>query len=211
MQKFQIKIIDKSASSEIIKQGYSLNEKGIADWLIGRNIVSNEAKLVSYSDLTAWTRKGGETYSTVFEFTTTETTKQIIIKAIVTMFPEKSLLDWTRRRKILNDNGVPVSNWYFASEGTIYEDFYPFTAKEKVDFESLLTIGQKLDVLGFTTLKFIDDIRADGNGNPYFIDFGFDLGEPSDNKVSSAKEYLIKTFPQRVLEINEFYDRNKSL
>ena len=127
------------------------------------------------------------------------------------MFPEKSLLDWTRRRNILAETGVPVSNWYSTSKGTIYEDFYPFTAKEKVNFETLLTIGQKLDFLGFTTLKFIDDIRADKKGQPYYIDFGFDLGEPSNDRILAAKEYLIKTFPDKVLEINNFYGKNESL
>ena len=208
MREFQLKTIDKGASSEIIRQGFELDEKGIAHWLKSKNLISSEENLLSFSDLTPWERRGGETYSTVFEFTATETTKRIIIKAIVNMFPEKSLQDWTRRRKILADNRISVSNWYFASEATIYEDFYPFTAKEKVDFEILLSIGYKLDTLGFSTLKFIDDIRADNNGNPYFIDFGFDLGEPSNDKVSSAKDYLIKTFPQRILEIEDFYDKN---
>ncbi len=123
------------------------------------------------------------------------------------MFPEKSLLDWTRRRKILAEKRIPVSNWHFTSDATIYEDFYPFTAKEKVEFETLLSIGYKLDSLGFTTLKFVDDIRADEDGNPYFMDFGFDLGEPSRDKTSSAKEYLTNVFPDEILEINNFYDK----
>ena len=207
MKKFQIATINNGASSEITKQGYSLDEKGITDWLINKNIILNKSDLLVYSDLTPWMRTGGETYSTVFEFSTAETTKQIIIKAIVTMFPEKSLLDWARRRNILAENDIPVSNWYFASDATIYEDFYPFTAKEMVAFETLLSIGHKLDLLGFATLKFIDDIRADQNGNPYFIDFGFDLAEPSEDKTSSAKGYLIKVFPDKLLEINNFYDK----
>lgn len=207
MQKFQIKTIGNGASSEITKQGYSLDEKGITDWLIDKNIMSDKSDLLAYSDLTPWTRTGGETYSTVFEFSTGETTKQIILKAIVNMFPEKSLLDWTRRREFLAENGIQISNWYFASDATIYEDFYPFTAKEKVEFETLLGIGYKLDSLDFTTLKFIDDIRADKDGNPHFIDFGFDLGEPSNDKTSSAKKYLAKAFPNKILEINNFYDK----
>ena len=207
MRKFQITTINDGASSEITRQGYSLDEKGIRDWLIDKNIISDKSDLLAYSDLTSWTRTGGETYSAVFEFSTAEITRQIIIKAIVTMFPKKSLLDWERRRNILAENDIPVSNWYFASEATIYEDFYPFTAKEKVAFETLLSIGHKLDSLGFATLKFIDDIRADKDGNPYFIDFGFDLGESSDDKTSSAKEYLAKTFPDKLLEINNFYDK----
>ena len=74
-------------------------------------------------------------------------------------------------------NGIVVSHWYHYSEGTIIEDFYPNTSN-KVDFDKILTIGHRLDQLGFTTLKFTDDIMADKNGNPFFIDFGFDLGRP---------------------------------
>lgn len=207
MQKFELKIVSNGASSEITRQGYLLDKNGITDWLINKNVISNKLNLLAYSDLTPWARTGGETYSTVFEFSTMETTKQIIIKAIVNMFPEKILLDWTRRRKILADNGIPVSNWYSAPDATIYEDFYPFTAKEKVEFEALLSIGYRLDSLGFTTLKFIDDIRADKDGNPHFIDFDFDLGEPSNDKISSAKKYSAEAFPNKILEINNFYDK----
>lgn len=207
----KFKTLEKAASTEIISEGFPLTEKGVANWLVSKNIISSKEKITNYLDITPWVRAGGETYITIFEFTTVKITKKIVIKAIVTLFPEKSLSDWSRRRSVLSDNGVPVSNWYFASKGTIYEDFYPFTAKEKVNFKALLEIGYKLDFLGFTTLKFIDDIRADDKGNPYFIDFGFDLGESSNVIGSSAKEYLIKNFPQKVLEIRDSYVRNESL
>lgn len=207
MEKFELKIIENSASSEITRQGYSLDKIGISDWLIKKNLILPKDEILSYADLTAWARTGGETYSTSFEFATSQGRKQINIKALVTMFPEKSLLDWAKRRNILAENGIQVSNWYFTSEATIYEDFYPFTAKEKIKFETLLSIGHKLDSLGFATLKFIDDIRADEFGNPYFIDFGFDLGEPSSEKSTSAKEYLARIFPDKVSEIESFYNK----
>jgi len=211
MTDIRIRTIHKAASSEIKREGYSLDTKGVTNWLISKNIISTKERLTKYCDISPWKQAGSETYTTIFEITTSRIIRKIIIKAIVTMFPEKSLLDWTRRRNILAETGVPVSNWYSTSKGTIYEDFYPFTAKEKVNFETLLTIGQKLDFLGFTTLKFIDDIRADKKGQPYYIDFGFDLGEPSNDRILAAKEYLIKTFPDKVLEINNFYGKNESL
>lgn len=207
MRELKIETISKAASAEITREGYTLDESGVTDWLISKNIISLNERIINYRDIAPWERTGGETYSAIFEFTSTNATKQIVTKAIVTMFPEKSLFDWARRRKMLMDNGVPVSNWYSTSGATIYEDFYPFTAKEKVKFEALLSIGHKLDSLGFTTLKFIDDIRADKGGNPHLIDFGFDLGEPSENHTFSAKEYLMKVFPDKILEINNFYDK----
>jgi hypothetical protein len=205
------KFLGKGASAEILREGYALSNLGITSWLVNKNIVSVKEKVIGYSDITSWFRAGGETYICIFEFSTLRRTKRIVIKALVTLLPEKSLLDWERRRGILQENDIPVSNWYSASKGTIYEDFYPFSAKETTNFKLLLEIGKKLDYLGFNTLKFIDDIRADEAGKPYFIDFGFDLGEPSNKIVYSAKEYLIKSFPQKVLEINTFYDKNKSL
>ena len=43
-----------------------------------------------------------------------------------------------------------------------------------IDLKKLLEIGCKLDRLGFKTLKYINDLRADLSGNPFYIDFGFD-------------------------------------
>lgn len=51
MQKFQIKTIGNGASSEITRQGYSLDEKGITSWLIDKNIISDKSDLLAYSDL----------------------------------------------------------------------------------------------------------------------------------------------------------------
>lgn len=204
MTEFKILTIDKGASTEITREKFLLDQQGITNWLRSKSIIPDNETLSSFHDLMPWTRTGGETYSTSFEFSTDKQTKQIFIKAIVTTSPEKSLLDWTRRREILMRNGIAVSHWYHYSDASIIEDFYPNTSNS-VDFVKILTIGHKLDKLGFTTLKFSDDIRADKNGNPFFIDFGFDLGEPSDKINTSAKEYLLLHYPDRQNEINIFY------
>lgn len=205
MTEFKITTIDNGASTEIIREKFSLDQKGITDWLKSKSIITDSEILSNFHDLMPWTRKGGETYSTSFVFTTTKQVKQIFIKAIVTTSPEKSLNDWIRRREILKRNGIAVSHWYHHSAATIIEDFYPNTSSD-VDFEKILTIGYKLDQLGFATLKFTDDIRADENNNPFFIDFGFDLGEPSDNVKTSAKMFLLKQNPEKETTIIEFYN-----
>ena len=46
---------------------------------------------------------------------------------------------------------------------------------------------------------------ADKNGNPFFIDFGFDLGEPSGEKKSISKNYLMHKYTDKTYEINKFY------
>ena len=206
-----IKVIDKGASSEIVRQGYELNVEGITEWLVSKNVMEQHDRLISYADRSAWRRGGGETYYTDFQITTSKKISHIVIKSLVTLFPERSLQDWKRRRNILAENEIPVSNWYWYGEATILEDFYKYTAKDKVRFESLLQIGFKLDSLGFRSNSFIDDIRADDAGNPYFVDFGFDLGEPSSIRTTFAKGYLCKIYPSRILEIDMFYANNEYL
>lgn len=205
MTDFKIVTVEKGASTEITKDKFSLDQQGITSWLISKTIISDNETLLSFQDILPWTRTGGETYCTSFKFVTDKQTKQIIIKAIVTTSPEKSLTDWTKRRKLLMRNGIAVSRWYHSSNATIIEDFYPNTSKV-VAFEKLLTIGKKLDELGFTTLKFTDDIMADENQNPHFIDFGFDLGEPSDSPKTNAKEFLLRKHPDKEEQINQFYE-----
>jgi hypothetical protein len=203
----QIRTLAKGASTEITREKFSLDQNGITQWLSSKGILSNEI-LFSYSDVLQWTRTGGETYAASFEITTEKQRKLILIKAIVTITPERSLLDWERRREVLRINGISVSHWYHHSAATIIEDFYPNTF-EKVEFEKLLAIGYKLDQLGFTTLSFLADIRADQNGNPFYVDFGFDLGEPSANGKTCAKEYFLRQYPERQNDINLFYEQNK--
>lgn len=204
MTEFQLKLFDTGASSEITREKFSLDQKGITQWLTTKGVISHDEILQSYSDIIQWKSTGGETYSATFEIKTNKQSKKILVKAIVTTMPEKSLLDWKRRRELLMRNGIAVSHWYHSSDATIIEDYYHNTSKS-VAFEKLLSIGKKLDELGFATLKFTDDILADTNGNPYFVDFGFDLGEPSENCKASAKEYLLRQFPERQNLINQFY------
>lgn len=200
-----IVIINDGASSEFTRRGYEPNLSGISKWLVSKNIIEQREMLVRYTDLTPWGRAGGETYYADFEITTDSKVSRIVIKSLVTLFPERSLRDWSRRRNILAVNDVPVSKWYWFGEATVFEDFYEFTAAEKVKFETLLVIGFKLDSLGFNTFNFINDMRADSYGNPHYVDFGLDLGEPSDEKTVSARKCLCKMFPERSLEIEQFY------
>ena len=154
-----------------------------------------------------WSRRGGETYGASFQIKTDKYIKQFFLKAITTLNPEKSLIDWKKRRNILIKNNIPVSNWYHASSALIIEDYYTNNSKI-ISFKRILEIGYKLDRLGFSTLKFLDDIMADDYGNPFYVDFGFDLGEPSNNFSNKAKKFIFERFPNRKNEIEEYYDEN---
>ncbi|HMS28210.1 MAG TPA: hypothetical protein PKD32_00020 [Saprospiraceae bacterium] len=198
-----IKQLEKSISAEIGKK-FTLDRDGISQWLLNKNLIGNNECVICFTDLKPWTRTGGETYSTVFEFETTERRRKIFVKAIVTQNPEKSLQDWTRRRNLLKKNNIPTSNWYWSGEATIFEEYYPHDNK-LCDPLLLMEIGYQLDKLGFTTLKFIDDIRCDVNHQPYYVDFGFDLGEPSQHPQMSAFNHFVLKFPELSDELNKLY------
>jgi len=202
-----VKQLEGGISAEIAKKS-TLDREGVSEWLLRRKLIDNNEYLTFFTDLQPWTRTGGETYSAIFEFASTKKLMKIFVKAIVTYNPEKSLLDWTRRRNLLKENKIPVSNWYWFGEATIFEQYYPNegTACNPL---SLIKIGCKLDKLGFTTLKFIDDIRCDEKNNPYFVDFGFDLGEPSYLGKKAAFDYFISKYPQLHNEIINFYNKNR--
>ncbi|HAQ02369.1 hypothetical protein A2467_02310 [Candidatus Nomurabacteria bacterium RIFOXYC2_FULL_36_8] len=208
MEEFRAQIIGNGISYDIVKKGFTLDKTGISNWLKEKSILHVNDNLLSFEELKPWIRTGGETYSTTFIFSTNDTTYWLIAKALVTLNPEKSLLDWERRRKILLDNNVPVSNWFWIGEGTIIETYYPKTFVDVVNFEDLIKMAFSIDKLGFVTLKFLDDIRCDVFGYPFYVDFGFDLGEPSGNHQYEAKGYLIKQFPAKEKEINMFYSSN---
>lgn len=208
MSKCVVELIDKGVLTLLKHKNYSIDQKGITEWLMDLKIISTNEVLLTFNDILPWQRTGAETYGTSFKFSTDKQEKQIFVKAIVTLFSEKGLKDWAKRRIFLSKNGIPVSNWYYHGDSIIIEDFYSKSALEVVSFEKILEIGYKLDQLGFTTLKFLDDIRADDYGNPFFVDFGFDLGEPSEIHKTSAKEFLIKKFPQSETEIKIYYGKN---
>lgn len=200
--------IDKGITADIEKKGITLNQDGLTEWLKSKNLIVENETLLTFKDIQPWERTGGETYSTIFNFKTDKQEQTIVVKAIVTTNPEKSLIDWTKRRAILADNKVSVSQWFWTGEATIYEPFYPNKANKTKDFDILIQTAYKLDKLGFTTLKFLDDILCDNDGKPYYIDFGFDLGEPSQTMKTTAKEHLIKTYPNLKADIEAFYSTN---
>jgi hypothetical protein len=205
---FSITTIDKGISADIEKKGIKLNQEGLTEWLKTKNLFADNETLICFNDIQPWQRTGGETYSTIFNFKTDKQEQTIVVKAIVTTSPEKSLIDWTKRRTILAENNISVSHWFWTGEATIYEPFYPNKVDKTKDFNLLIETAFTLDKLGFATLKFLDDILCDKDGNPFYIDFGFDLGEPSHTVKTTAKEHLIKTYPNLKGDIEAFYSTN---
>lgn len=204
----KVEKIEKGITSDIEKEGFELSQQGLTVWLKSKNLMSADEILIYFKDIKSWIRTGNETYSTIFSFKTDKKELKIVVKAIVSTNPEKKLDDWIKRRTILANNNIPVSNWFCTEAGTIYEPFYPNKSDKIKDFNLLIQIAFTLDKLGFTTLKYLDDILCDTNGNPFYIDFGFDLGEPSQKIKTAAKQHLIKKFPNFIKDIEAFYNAN---
>lgn len=184
----------KSLISEI-KQG---NNLPIANWLKLYRVIPNNSDLCLYKEDTKWNRLGSETYlkKAVIHFLVRDEliSKEIVFKALINMNSVKSLEDWARRRMLLYNNQIPVSNWYYHGNGIILEDYYSYSFEKVNNINELERIAYILDNLGFYCLNFLNDIRCNEDGHPFYIDFGFDLGEPSpvrkNNCIFTLKNYI---------------------
>lgn len=207
-----LKIKEKGASSEIRKWGYELTLPGIESWLRSLNILASEEQLRNYSDCTNWTKTGSETYGTRFKINYLSNQspalieKEIFLKALISTPIDKMLKDWSRRRSIMRNYDIPVSNWYFAGDGIIIEDYYPHKIDISENFTSLLDIGYKIDRLGFNCLNFLADIRRTNGNNLAYIDFGFDLGEPIYLEEWTCLKQLANEMPAKREQINTYLE-----
>lgn len=196
--------LENSASSEIEKDNFDLTKGGIEEWLKFKKIIPIYSKLNSYKDVTKWQRGGAETYLTKFSFSYTFKNdlifKNILIKALVTINPENALVDWYNRREYLKKNNVKVSNWYWYGNGIIIEDFY-YYSYQKASLFDLIKIAKTIDHLGFKTTNFLEDIMCDINSVPYYIDFGFDLGNYGNANTNDAINLLIQKNKSKEKEI----------
>jgi hypothetical protein len=191
---------DKSASSEIIKNEKNPTLDNFQNWLTVKGVLLKNQKLIQWMDGSPWKRNGSETYSCTvnirYMFKGLEFQKKINIKAIVSIPINENLDNWAVRRNLLFMNGIPVSNWYYYGEGIIIEDFYPHSIDVLKEKTALKDIAFKLDQLGFHALNFLRDLRCDQNGNPYYIDFGFDLGEPRLMPTTKSINLLKEIYPK---------------
>lgn len=193
-----IKIKEKSVSGEILREGYELDIQGITTWLKHHKIVPQNAQVNMYSDISEWYRSGAETFMTTaeVEYSNSSTTvySKFVVKALVNFCPEEQLNSWKKRREFLHKIGIPVSKWIDTYSCSIIEPYYALDKEAFIALNfvnELSKIAALLDIHGFFSLKFIDDIRSDGT-SLYYIDFGSDLGEPSSKKSNEAKRALEK-------------------
>jgi hypothetical protein len=170
------------------------------------NILDADEQFIGYLDREPWHPGGAETYIADGEVFVSgiETSRHVIAKALVSMGGalDARLASWLRRRELLSKIGIPVPRLYSAKDATIFEEFidFPITAVKLID-EAILDqvgeIGAHLDFNGFSTLSFVSDLRIK-NGQVLYVDFGFDLGEPSDLLKDCAREAILKASPTPV-------------
>jgi len=201
---FNIIIIEDGVTTNEIE---NIDQQSLTSWLITRELMTESETLYSFNELQPWKMGGAETYYTIFNFKTDKQEQTVVVKIIR---EKERFVIWRNRKNLLLDNNVPVSHWFWtdADKATIFEPFYPYKSNKTKDFNLLLQIAFTLDNLGFATLNFLDDIMCDIEGNPFYIDFGSDLGGSSQYKRTNAKDFLKKIYPSRRTDIETFYNTN---
>lgn len=186
-------VLSSGASTEAVREGFPLTLEGLTRWLKSKNVIPSDSRLLSYTDLDAWHRAGGETYQATFAIGWIEnglvSSNRVRLKALVTLNGELALEIWTRRRRLLHAKGVPVSRWFSWGDALIIEQYYPGDYTSTRQRQQLGEIAEKLDELGFAPRNYLLDIRCDEEGSPVYVDFGEDLGEPGEAApgVSTAR------------------------
>ncbi|KKL79634.1 hypothetical protein LCGC14_2012850 [marine sediment metagenome] len=164
-------------------------------------LLGNQEEILLYEDLTNWERGGAETYIAQGRLQTSLAQNiHFIAKAYVGMSPiREKVVEWTRRRQFLAENGICFPKLYGVYKGTIYEEYISHSVDEDRDVLSdelklqVARIAGIVDSLGFTSLNFLGDIRFSiRSAQVYYVDFGFDLGEANSDMHSNLAFQQLK-------------------
>lgn len=206
-----ISTIDKGLAESLKKE---FKTEDISLCLLKVGVLKEGEVLQAYHDISAWQRGGAETYNTVATITVKEHERKFIAKALVSMVtkPEQQLANWSSRRTIIQQLGIKTPKLFAELNGVIYEEFIDNNFSldsnlQKTILEQLAFIAGQLDRKGFTTLSFINDIRLKDT-TLYYVDFGSDLGEPSQDKKDSAIKLLMSKLTNEQLSVvRPIYDK----
>lgn len=212
-------LLESGLSAEFIRLGVGESDLDrLSSGLLKVGVMQQRESLKWLKDLSAWRRGGGETFIADSVIVVTDPRSQkteelltqerhVIGKALVPFGspPEIAMATWLRRRDLLLALNVPAPQLFGAIGGTIYEEFIDLELSLEafqipVILKELGRIAAILDQAGFTTLSFLSDIRR-RNTRLYYVDFGFDLGEPSGSACSSAKSQLESQLPNASKDI----------
>ena len=217
-------LLESGLSAELMRIGIGDSQaERLRIGLIRIGVMEESESLLGLRDQSAWHRGGGETFvadsiarivdrSQKYSTDAPYDERHVIAKALVSFgtTPEVMMSSWLRRRTILTSLQIPVPRLFGAFQGTLYEEFI----EDELSPESLLVtevleelgrIAAVLDRAGFATLSFMADLRR-REKKLYYIDFGFDLGEPGNAPSSNAKSQLESklTHAQRDLALQSY-------
>lgn len=202
----KIHLLESAASHEMIKPGNLSPAALIENWLKDHHVIPFESLLLEYVDEEQWFRSGSETYLArasakylLPQDHENTITVPFVLKALVGLFPSAQADKWRTRRNMLQQIGISVSNWFDLYDATIVEPFYPYgkdSFNNPAYLPDLVRIASLLDSHGYRTLSFLSDLRSNGE-QLFYIDFGFDLGEPDTNITSDNAKRTLQEFCQK--------------
>lgn len=201
----ELVILKSGLFEEFIRYGKGVSHANrLKNSLVQLGIIQSSQKIVYYEDIEPWHKGGSETYIAECKIKFKEGNElHIIAKALISLATESDRLTktWLNRRDILKNYGIRVPKLFATNEGVLFEEFID----NKFELENLKSkniineVGKYaaiLDFHGFITLSFLSDLRIKNN-KLYFVDFGFDLGEPSHKIVNNAKQEMDKKIQTR--------------
>ncbi|MEJ7610476.1 MAG: hypothetical protein WKF88_04785 [Ferruginibacter sp.] len=201
----EIKTVDKGLAESLLKE-YKTEDLVFCLQQIG--VINTEEILISYNDLTPWQRGGAETYNATANIKLQSSEIKLIAKALISMAtpPDRQLADWNRRRTAIKALGIATPDLFSSGNGAIYEayiaedfDIASATLPNQI-LEQLGFIAGKLDKSGFATIAFSRDLRHQDN-QLYYVDFGSDLGEASNQPTTTAWLHLQAKLTNNQVEI----------
>lgn len=181
-------------------------------------IIDQTTEVTEVRDVLPWQRGGAETFICVVQVGLSSETIRCIAKALVSFGtkPEDQLASWIRRRQLLSDAGVAVPRLYGATSATIYEQYIddrlpPSPPDLQPDLLiQVIRVAAILDALGFVPVDFLRDLRVE-DGRAYYVDFGSDLGDPSETPKGRAWATLCQRLSRTQLpSAEQHYSRHLS-
>lgn len=186
----------------------------IGDRLKTMGLLNPDEALIRYEDVRGWFRGGGETYQAIARLETTNETRQVVAKAVASLDRDRgnSML---KRRIDLASAGVITPRLFYtemSKDGkravTFFEEYVPNAVELREHIKSrkrdLLPLGvveqigttaATLDKKGYADIDFLREmIYSKERQCVYFVDFGYDLGDPTGKVTDAALRSLTKHF-----------------
>ncbi len=187
-------------------------QKRLENALKSLKLVKADETLLDFQEIYGWKKGGDETYIAAARLEISDgqsrTKRAFISKAIVSFQIDERIKSMMKRRQHLEQIGILTPEVFSIYSGCINQAFIPLSCDDALKnptlerLKQLARIAAKLDLAGYTTLNFVRDLRSD-ELNWFYVDFGFDLGEPGQDRSDTAFVTLQKLI-SRNLHLKRF-------